>query len=355
MTLIRATPFHGRAAAANRRNLWRTREGWTLAASYGDPVAEALAPRLTVAMADITWRARTLVEGARAEEFLTRLLTRDPTKLAPGEAFKALWLADRAGLRGAGALVRMGRTSFLLVSASADDDWIARGASLFDVKTRKVAEEEGGLAIIGPYAAQVTEAAGLDAQSAALTLKKTFWRGLDVTVSRLGEHGGYEIWCNADDAHIVWDRVLHAGKPFAIRPIGLDAIDLLDLEAGVPRPGRDYTPARGGFAAEPSPVDLGLQSLVDADHATFNGRAAYLALPRTRTRVGIDLDGEVPAPRAALSLGGRMVGKTLGSAYSPALRRAIALAVVDSAAAAPGTVLRLGDGEVRVGALPFLK
>ncbi len=344
--MTRATPFHARAAAASRDNLWRLREGWTLAASYGDPVAEALAPRLTVAMADVSWRARTVIEGARAEEFLRRLLTRDPARLVPGQALKALWLGDRGGLRGAGALVRMGRTSFRLIAASRDEDWIARGAALFDVSTR--ADDEGGLAIVGPYASQVMAAAGLDASLEALSLKKMFWRGLDVAVSRLGEHGGYEIWCAADDAHIVWDRIAHAGRPFAIRPVGLDAMDILDLEAGVPRPGRDYAPARDGFAAAPSPVELGLEPLVDADHA-FNGRAAYRALPRTRTRVGVDL-GETPAPHAPLARGGTVVGSTLGSAYSPALRRAIALATVDTAAATPGTMLDRG----RVAALPFL-
>ena len=89
MTSVRATPFHGRAAASNTMNLWRPRAGWTLAESYDDAGEEALAARLTCAMADITWRWRVMIEGTRAQEFLSRLMTRDPSALGVAEAYVA--------------------------------------------------------------------------------------------------------------------------------------------------------------------------------------------------------------------------------------------------------------------------
>lgn len=352
-SLIRATPFHSRAAAANRLNAWTNRNGWTLAAHYGDPHAEALAARLTAAVADISWRWRLMIEGSRAEEFLARLLTRDPAKLAPGQAFKALWLTDKGGVRGAGAVARYGRESFQLIATESDLDWIERGATLFDMKVREV--EDGGLAIIGRYADEVVAALGIGDSLEPLSFRKVFWRGLDVTLSRFGEHGGYEIWCKADDAPILWDRVFQAGAAFAIKPAGLNAMDILDLEAGVPRPGRDYETAWDGYASAPTPFELGLEALIDTDHLLFNGCAAYLSMPRVQTRVGLELDGETPAPHALLQRNGQRVGKILSSLYSPALQCPIALAVVDLAVAEPGAVLSLPNGaKARVCALPFL-
>jgi aminomethyltransferase len=351
---IRATPFHGRAAASNTMNLWRPRAGWTLSQSYGDANEEALAARLTCAMADITWRTRVTIEGPRAEEFLARLMTRDACALEPGASFKALWLSDKGGVRGAGLLARHGRETFRLISAASDLDWIAQGAALFDVRVREVLEEEGLLAVIGPYAAAILEAAGLDAALEPLKFRKVFWRGLDVTLSRFGEHGGYEIACAADDAPLIWDRIAKAGRAYALKPAGLEAMDILDLEAGVPRPGRDYTPAQGGFDATPSPFELGLDSLIDESHALFNGRAACLAAPRTKTCVGIEFDGDTAIPHATLMRGGAEVGRTLHSLYSPALRRAIALATVDKDSAAPGTRLDCDGVSARVVAVPFL-
>ena len=353
MTIVRATLFHSRTAAANRLNAWANRNGFTLGAHYGDSNAEALAARTTAVMADISWRWRVVIEGARAEEFLARLLTRNPAKLAPGQAFKALWLTDRGGVRGAAAIARHSRESFELIATESDFDWIAQGAALFDVKVS--APEEGGLAIVGPYADRIFDAAGFGAPLQALTFRKMSWRGLDVALSRFGEHGGFELWCNVDDAQIVWDGIRSAGEPFAMKLAGVEAMDVLDLEAGVPRPGRDYETARDGFAASPAPYDLKLESLIDDDHLLFNGRAAFLSAPRLRTRAGVELDRDRPAPRTKLLRKGQLVGETMSSLYSPALQRAIALASIDVSAAEPGARLTLPDGtKARVVDLPFL-
>jgi glycine cleavage system aminomethyltransferase T len=60
-------------------------------------MSEALAARLRVAIADISWRRRIMLEGARAVEFLSKLVTRDAAKLSPGTSLKALWLSDGGG------------------------------------------------------------------------------------------------------------------------------------------------------------------------------------------------------------------------------------------------------------------
>lgn len=354
MTDVLATPFHASTSAANRFNRWKIRNGWTLAADYGHAQDEAIAARLNCAAADISWRWRIAIEGRRAEEFLSRLVTRDPAKLAPGMAFKALWLNDGGGVRGAGVIARYGRESFRLISTAADWSWIERGAALFDVAVREIGPEEGGVAIVGPYARRVLEAAGLDPALELSNFRKVFWRGLDVTLSRFGEHGGYELWCKAEDGSIVWDRIANAGAAFAIMPAGLDAMDILDLEAGVPRPERNYAPAHEGFGTEPSPFNLGLESLIDDDHKCFNGRAALQNIPRTKTRVGVEFDSETPMPHMPLLRDTETVGRTWTSFYSPALRGAVALAQVNLDAAAPGTKLVCGGQSARVCALPFL-
>jgi aminomethyltransferase len=336
---LRATPFHARAAAANRGNDWHTRNGVTLARAYDDANEEALAAHFRCALCDISWRWRAMLEGPRVAEFLGRLLTRDVSQLAPGQALKALWLADGGGVRGAGAIARYGRESFLLVSAAPDSGWIARAAARFDVGMREM--NEGGLALIGRHADAILRAANIESALEPLAFRKTFWRGLDVTLSRFGEHGGYEIWCDADDGLVVWDRLMRAGAPFGLQPAGTMAGDILDLQAGIARPIRDYAPARGGDAKTPTPKSLGLEKLIDAGHELFNGRAAYLTAQEPKTLVGLELDSETPASFTPLSHNGEIVGHTLTSLYSPALRRAVALAQIEISASQPGTQLSL--------------
>jgi aminomethyltransferase len=365
--VVRATPFHARAAAANLENAWIVRNGTTLSTAYGDSNDEALAARLRVAMADISWRWRILLEGARVAEFLSKLVTRDVTVLSPGTALKALWLSDNGGVRGAGAIARYGRESFLLAASAPDREWISAAAASYDVKLNDRSDAEGGLAIVGPYAQATVEAAQLTADLEPLSFRKLSWRSIDVTLSRFGEHGGYEIWCAPDDGMLVWDRIARAGENFGIEPAGIAAMDLLDLEAGIMRPERDYEPARDGNASSPNPVALGLESLIDPEHRAFNGRNAYLAAREKESRrlVGIEIDSDVPAPFTPLLLKSRAVGHTLRSVWSPSLRRAIALAEIDVSAFAPGTTLtltlptssampELRSATARVTALPFL-
>lgn len=348
--MIRATPFHARTAEANRDNHWTVRNRFTLPLQFGEPAAEAAAARFGVVMADISWRWRVVLEGARTRELVQRLFTRDAAALSPGQALKALWLSDGGGVRGAGVVARHGRQSFQLVAAAEDAAWISSAAALFGVIARDVTEDEGGLALIGPYAGKLVAALGLDAALEPLALRKFLWRNLEVTLSRFGEQGGYELWCKSEDATLLWDRVARAGEAFAILPAGQIAMDTLDLEAGVPRPGRDYDGASA--ADEPLAGELRLAALIDAEHLGFNGRAAAMAARPKRRLVGLALNTVVPAPFTPVLANGTVVGRTLSSLYSPLLRRALALAQLDEAHAAPGTRLTLALPAARDVLLP---
>jgi aminomethyltransferase len=362
---LRTTPFHGRVAAANRGNEWHRRNGFTLAASYGDTCEEALAARAGVGVADISWHTRVLFEGARAGECLSRLLTRDAASLAPGESAPVAWLADGGGLRGQGVVARLARDSFFLVSAQADREWLARAASLFRVAAHDVTAAQGGLAIVGPYAGALLAGAGIAADVAPLAIHARRWRERNIFLSRWGQ--GFEIWCACEDAPSLWDALLDAGGRFAVRPMGLCALDVLDVEAGQVAAGRDLIPAREGDARTPCPHALGLAARIDAGHTAFNGHAAWLAARAKSGRAlfGLEIESECLAPFAPVDANGRLVGHALSSVYSPALRRAIALAQLDTDHASVGDRVwlalppTLGRTEtVRVAAtvarLPFL-
>lgn len=348
MTLL-ATPFHARAAAANACNVWENRGAFTLAGDYGDAAGEAAAARFGAVLADLSWHWRVMMTGPHAADFVARFFTRDASRLAPAAALDALWLNDAGAVRGAGTVARFGQEAFLLVSTAQDADWLGHAAGLYGVDVKDMTAADGMLALIGPASAQILEQAGLDSAFAPLTLKRQFWRGMDVALSRFGL--GYEIRCEPDNALILWDRLTAAGRSFALRPAGQKAVDILALESGVLRPGVDCQPARDGFASGPMPQSLGLCALVDRTHL-FNGRRGFLAAGPDTALTGLLLDGDTPAPDAAVTLEGRSVGHTLTSLYSPALRQAVALAVFDQPP--PAGALKAGTAGCRPAALPFL-
>jgi aminomethyltransferase len=290
-------------------------------------------------MADVSWRSRLLLEGARAGECAARLFTRDAAQLLPGESFETAWLNDAGTLRGTGIVARLTTYSYLVVAARGDPDWISRAARLFDVSCRDVSAALCGLALVGPCAASVLAEAGI-APLAPLAIAARSWQGRKLLLSRWWH--GYELWCAPEDALALWDALARAGGACALVPIGLSAMDVLDLEGGILVPGRDFLPDRAADANGPCPRMLGLASLLDEKHVEFNGRPALFGEPKEQTvLMGVEIESQSPAPHSSIEVGGRTIGRTLHSAYSPALRRAIALALIDGREALPARSVSL--------------
>ena len=67
--------------------------------------------------------------------------------------------------------------------------------------------------------------------------------GVEVTISRTGYTGdlGYEIWMDAKDAVKVWDAIMEAGHDYGILPVGILALDMARVEAGLFMLDVDYT------------------------------------------------------------------------------------------------------------------
>jgi glycine cleavage system aminomethyltransferase T len=349
----RASAFHVRTAEHNLGNAWLTRGAFTLAARYGDARQEALAARAACAMIDASFMTRLRVHGAGAAKLLAAACSFDADALGAGSSRRVFWCANGGGVRGIGMAARFGATNFVLRSFESDGAWFDAAAKRFDASVRDETMEKGLLFLLGPRAADVL--AAVDLHEAALLEPGKHavfsWRGVSVTVSRWSSlsHAldGYELACANDDAVMVFDRLWRAGQNLGLVLAGQEAFDTLLLEQGVPIPGMDFAPAREAKAREPLPAALGLS---DSSQGT------------PRVLAGLEFDSEVPMAFAPVLRNGAIIGATMRSAYSPVLRRAIALAQLDRAQAVAGTAVTVRrltqtgneDVSARVTALPIV-
>lgn len=361
--VLQSTPFHARAVEANCFNAWETRRGYTLASHYTSADEEAVAARFGAVLADLSWQWRVVFAGGDIEAFVDRAFTRGGAAMALGSGCDVLWLNDGGAVRGRGYLVRLGADRFLLLSPGEDRDWLDHAAGLYGVSCYDQSADDVGaglLALIGPAAVKLLCAAGLEADAVQTLAPGGFirltWRGLTIAVSRLGL--GFEVWCAADDALIVWDRLMAAGRSYAVLAAGQTALDTLAFEAGMLVAERDFTPARDGFCREPSPQGLGLCGVVDPERR-FNGKAAYLANGAPTRLVGLILEGAATAAPVApgpithpATPAGRAVGQLLATRVSPALQGVLGLAILEESCPADGLVV--GHFAGRALGLPFL-
>jgi glycine cleavage system aminomethyltransferase T len=188
-------------------------------------------------------------------------------------------------------------------------------------------------------------------------LMQTSIAGVPCVVSRTGWTGGpgYEIFpLGSAPAVAVWDALAATGEPYGL------VIDGPNVPRALER-GITDTALQHGQGA--NALELA-ERLVDLDAGPFVGRDALLAVRAAgiaRRTVGLIVEaGTLPSPVGIWPIlaAGRRVGGTRWVARSPALGTVIAIGLVESACAEPGTGLVLrhpdGDATCRVTRLPFV-
>ena len=312
---------------------------------FGGIVAEHEWTRRHAGLFDVSHMGQLFVSGDGAEAALEALLPIDLATLELGALRYSLLLDDEGGILD-DLIVARWRQGFLVVVNGATKH--ADIAHLRDRLPAGVAlehrEDEALLALQGPEAFAVLErhATGQWPLSAL-----TFMRGgpfavggVDAWISRTGYTGedGFEISLPAAQAERIAE--LLCAEP-EVRPVGLGARDSLRLEAGLPLYGHDLD-------ASTDPVGARLAWAIARrrrEDGGFPGHAriaAALAEGSGQRRVGLSLDGRLPAREGAPVYAGETeVGRVTSGGFSPTLGHPIAMAYVAAAQAAPGIALSI--------------
>ena len=229
------------------------------------------------------------VTGRGAEAFLDRVCTNDMAR-PPGRAIYTLMLNGRGGIESDLTAQRLGEDDYRLCVGTAavkrDLAWLRRNLDPGEAVTL---EDETGawavLALMGPEAARVAEAAGAGALNALGYFRHGEARiaGVPVRAVRLSYVGepGWEITCPAGRAGTVYDALHAAGA----RPSGLLAQTSMRIEKRFPAYGPDLdtgvTPLEAGldFAVRRDKDFLGREAL-----ARLEGPAAEAAPGHPRPR-----------------------------------------------------------------------
>lgn len=173
------------------------------------------------------------------------------------------------------------------------------------------------------------------------------FEGAPVVVSRTGYTGelGYEIFCHPKDALTVFDAVWEAGQEHGLKPMGLEALDMVRIEAGL-------VFAHYDFSDQTDPFEAGIGFTVPLKSKTedFIGREALIKRkenPRYKL-VGLDIDANDDVGHGdTVHIGRAQVGVVTSSTRSPILKKTIALARMDALHSEIGTDVEIGklDGQ----------
>ncbi|MEM6487831.1 MAG: DUF1989 domain-containing protein [Pseudomonadota bacterium] len=319
-------------------------------------IAEYWACRERAAIMDLSPLRKYEITGPDAEDLMQLAVTRDMRRLAVGQVVYTAMCYEHGGMIDDGTVFRLGDANFR---------WVG-GNDTSGLWLRTLAEERGLNAWVRASTDQLCNVAVQGPRSRAIlerviwtpgtrpTLAELGWfrftvgriggfHGPAVVVSRTGYSGelGFEVFCHPKDAVEVFDAIWAAGEPEGMVPLGLAALNLLRIEAGLIFAGYE-------FCDQTDPFEAGIGFTVPLKSKTddFIGRAALerrKASPQRRL-VGLDIQGGVvPAQGDGLMRGRAQVGEVTSAMRSPILGRVIALARADVTVAEPGTAIEIGQ------------
>ena len=308
--------------------------GWDMPLQYpGGVLAEHRAVREAAGLFDVSHLGSVWIEGPVAAGWLNTLFTNDLAKAPPGRAQYTLLLTPEGGVVDDIIVWHLAEGCWVIPNASNTDavvDILNREENLPDVEGVDRSQEMAILALQGPRAREVAEAAGLvfPERFDVLTLDER--EGAVAGTGYTGEEG-CEFMVPNEYAGELWDRLLEAGRPLGLLPCGLGARDTLRLEMGYPLHGHEMDQTV-------SPYEAGLGWVVSRTKGPFRGSEALADGPSAARRrlVGIEMrDKGIPRPGCPVIVNDDPLGVVTSGNFSPTLGAGIALARIDAAAHLP--------------------
>ena len=358
--LTRETAFHPRLSALTRdfteyRGFWLPNRF-----SSEGQIEEYWACRERAALIDLSPLRKFEVTGPDAEELLQYCLTRDVRKLSTGQVVYSAMCYEHGGMIDDGTLFRLGDKNFRWIGG---DDysgiWLREQAEKkgFKAWVRSSTDQMHNIALQGPASRDILKEIIWTAPRQPAIGELEWFRfavgrigtfeGAPVVVSRTGYTGelGYEIFCHPKDATVVFDAVWKAGEPHGLKPMGLEALDMVRIEAGLIFAHHEFDDQTDPFEA-----GIGFAVPLKSKQDDFIGREALVrrkANPR-HLMVGLNIEANDAVGHGdCIHIGRAQVGVITSATRSPILGKTIALARVDVTHAAVGTRVEIGklDGQ----------
>ena len=353
--LTRETAFH-ESFSAHTRNFTEYRGFWLPTSFNNDgPIEEYWACRESAVVMDLSPLRKFEVTGPDAEALMQYTLTRNVRKQAVGQVVYTAMCYEHGGMVDDGTLFRLGHDNFRWVGGDEYSGvWLREQAEKLGLKVwvRSSTDQMHNIAVQGPKARDILKEI-IWTPPAQTSLEELEWfrftigrihefEGAPVIVSRTGYTGelGYEIWCHPKDAKDVFDAVWEAGRPHGLKPLGLDALDMLRIEAGLIFYGYEFSDQTDPFEA-----GIGFTVPLKSKEDDFIGREALIRRKEhpQKKLVGLEIDGNDAVGHGdCVHVGRAQIGDVTSSTRSPILKKNIALARIDIAHAEDGTEVEVG-------------
>ena len=364
--LTQETGFHKKTSSLTKNFV--NYNGYWLANNYTNygAIKEYTACRESAIVTDLSPLRKFEILGPDAENLMQYTLTRNIKKLSIGQVVYTAMCYENGCMIDDGTVLKLGQDNFRWVGGQEyGGEWLKEQAKKKNYKVwiKSSTDQIHNIAVQGPNSRKILEKFVWTPDTQPSISELEWFRlaiarvdsvtGIPIVVSRTGYTGelGFEVWCHPKDASAVWDKVWKAGKEFNISPLGLEALDMVRIEAGLIFYGYEFNDQTDPFEA-----GIGFTVPLKTKEDDFIGKDELIkrkANPQKKL-VGLELIGHEPAVNGdCVHIGRAQVGVITSGMLSPKLGKNIALCRIDTKYAEIGTDVEIGkiDGhQKRIGA-----
>ncbi len=328
-------------------------DGSEIVSAYGSPEDEYRALGETVGLLDLSFRGRLCLTGQDRKRFLNGQVTNDVGRLTVGKGCYAALVTAKGKLVSDLNVYCLENEMLLEFEPGLVDRVTERFESFIiadDVQVVDVTEAYGLISLQGPSAEQAVRAMGLEMEIPEKPLE--FVRRMHEAMGEVylmnharTSRAGFDLFAPAAALEELLEKGARAVESVKGRLCGWQALDILRVEAGIPRFGVDMDESH--LAPE-----AGLEKrAISYAKGCYTGQEV-IARIRTYGQLskalrGLERIGPAGAPPKRgdkLYMGDREVGNVTSAVESPTAGTTVALGYVRREFNAPGTELELETG-----------
>ena len=307
---------------------------------------------------DLSSRGRIRVSGSEAMMFLNGLITNDMKTLAENRWMPAAFPTVQGRLIGAVRVVRE-KKAFLIDTDAESHEAVLKTVSRFtlagDFHVNDLTSETALLSVQGKRAVEFVEKV-FETSISDLPhdgVLETNWQNTPVTIIRATHtaEDGFDIMIDSAHGAQLQKALIDAGA----QSVGPDAFEILRIEAGIARFGRDMDETN-------VVTETNLDDAVSYTKGCYVGQEIIVRIKhrghiaKKLTGLQFQNDRRVKPGTIIKSAEGKEIGKVTSTAFSPKLEATIALGYVRYEYLKPGTTVMI-DPEIdaTIAEVPFIR
>jgi len=336
--------------------------GWLMPIEYPKTgvIQEYNSVRTQVGVFDVSHLGKISVIGEGSLEFLNTALTNDLNRIIPGQAQYTLICNDNGGVIDDLIVYQNSASNFFLVPNASNNAAVfevLKSTAPSQITVSNLHEDFAVFAVQGPKSVSMLDSLGIDTDIDYMQFLNAKIGDSELIVCRTGYTGelGFEIIPSWQNAEKVWSQLMQAAEKFNGTACGLGARDILRTEMGYPLHGHE-------ISLSISPVEASASWAVAFDKADFTGKEVLKNQKQNGTKLKLKaiLATDRAIPRKDMQVknaSGEIVGFVTSGTFSPALKKGIGLALINSDISKGDKVLidvRGKDSVFEIVSLPFV-